>query len=66
MDVSPDGNKENDREKQDELLEYNERPQARFELAADEAEWTERHSKRLAALSRKLLTWGVESRGVLN
>lgn len=66
MDVLPDGNKENDRENQDELLEYNERPQARFELAADEAEWTERHSKRLAALSRKLLTWGVESRGVLN
>lgn len=66
MDVLPDGNKENDREKQDELLEYNERPQARFELAADEAEWTERHSKRLAALSRKLLTWGVESRGVLS
>lgn len=66
MDGLPDGNKDNDREKQDELLEYNERPQARFELAADEAEWTERHSKRLAALSRKLLTWGVESRGVLN
>ena len=63
MDVIAEGY-EDDKEKQEERLEDNERTQTRYELAADEVEWTERHSGHLAALTRKLLTWGVESRGM--
>lgn len=34
-----------------------------FELSANEVEWTDKHGGKLGAVTHKLLTWGVETRG---